>query len=98
MPDTTFEEACRCPQCGTPGEDRSQQTIPGGDKVHMLYCVNSRCKWSAEAPWLVQVRPDGTIPTRKPGPQQFQPRSEDYYAAGRRYLEDAIGKDLRDES
>lgn len=60
----TFEEACRCPNCGEPGEDRSQKLAPGmpvGTKIHMVYCVKTGCDWF-NTPWMVQTNPDGTVP------------------------------------
>jgi hypothetical protein len=44
----------------------------------------------------VQVLPNGEIAERKAGPQQFAKRSADYEAYGRRVVEDAVKRDLRD--
>lgn len=61
MPDTTLEEARRCPKCGEPG-------APGGfvpqrdkSKVYTFHCENNRCKWFETGGWLVHVNPDGSI-------------------------------------
>jgi hypothetical protein len=67
MPETTFEEAKRCPKCKMPGDDVSQTVITdkelkmGKATVHMIYCRNDGCPWHNTA-WSVQVNPDGTIP------------------------------------
>jgi hypothetical protein len=95
----TFEEAKLCPFCEKPGEDASSVPLPQGrGTMHLIYCRNSLCQWY-NTNWFVQVRPDGTIPNRlqEKGPAEFQPRSNDFEAIGRRHLEDALKRDLRDE-
>lgn len=62
----TFEEAKKCPKCGSPGEDR--QTIPAppgasvGAKLHYIYCTRSLCPWYNTVCQVIQVNKDGSIP------------------------------------
>lgn len=62
MPDTTLEEAKRCPRCGEQGRFASASpTGRRGDMLHVFECLNARCKWYRKSGWVVQVRRDGTI-------------------------------------
>jgi hypothetical protein len=63
MADTTFEEACRCPKCGEPGQEVAAENrrMRSGAELKQIYCRNARCNW-LDTPWVVQVNPDGTIP------------------------------------
>lgn len=67
MPDTTLEEARRCPKCSEPGADAGAIAAPSspgvtrGAVLRKFTCMNGRCKWFGEF-WMVQVNPDGTIP------------------------------------
>lgn len=98
MPDTIMEEASRCPTCREPGREMS--IAPAKDhagKVHIFACENVRCRDVGER-WLVQVRPDGTIPQADKGPKAFPKMSNDMVSHGMRVVEDAVGRDLRDSS
>lgn len=95
---TTFEIAKKCPKCHEPGEEISVQPAPGGNgQVHVFVCRNDRCK-AVDERWLVQTRPDGTVPNpeRNAGNKIYNPLSNDAIAAGQRMVEDAVQKDLRD--
>lgn len=65
MTDTTLDQARRCPTCEELG--RSAGTRPADSKnrragiLHIFRCENERCKKFGRD-WVVQVRPDGTIP------------------------------------
>lgn len=69
MPESTFEEAKRCPRCKKPGNDRHQSLVRGarekgldpGTAVHYIYCENPVCPWY-ETNWIIQVNPDGSVP------------------------------------
>jgi len=62
MPDTTYEEAKRCPKCATPGRDTGTTTrVKGGGLLHNIVCVNPRCRWYNTS-YVVQTNPDGTVP------------------------------------
>lgn len=63
MPDTTFEEAKRCPQCEQPGKPHGTKSAGSrrAGTLHIFMCKNENCKWF-DTTWSVQVRPDGTIP------------------------------------
>jgi hypothetical protein len=62
---TTYEEACKCPKCGLPGDVRSKSPARGASRpgavVHMVYCVNDKCVWY-DTSWVIQVNSDGSIP------------------------------------
>jgi hypothetical protein len=65
MPDTTLEEARRCPTCTEPGDIESRKPFTGAERylgtLWVFVCKNQRCK-RYDRTWVVQVRPDGTIP------------------------------------
>lgn len=101
MPEpVTFEEACHCPKCGNPGEERTATNL-GRDhgQMHYIYCVSTLCPWF-DTPWMIQTLPDGTIPIREfdpniPGDFASKFPSADMNALGRRYIEDIVRRDLR---
>jgi hypothetical protein len=66
MPDTTFEEAKRCPKCGNPGQEKLVTPQRDGSRVHNFTCVTELCRWY-DTGWVVQVMADGSIPIRQPG-------------------------------
>jgi hypothetical protein len=74
MPDTTFEEAKRhyeCQELGVEVGTNKPEGAPYGTLVHIIECKNERCKGYQER-WLVQTRPDGTVPTPgERGPKAF---------------------------
>jgi hypothetical protein len=74
MPDTTFEEAKRHSVCGEIGLEvgtTKPEGAPRGTLVHIIECQNERCQDHKER-WLVQTRPDGTVPTPgERGPKAF---------------------------
>jgi hypothetical protein len=63
----SWEEARRCPGDGSPGEVVSKTPakrgsgLPPGTQFVTLQCKNNRCAYN-ETPYIVQIRPDGTIP------------------------------------
>lgn len=62
MPDSTYEEAKRCPKCKEPGQQTGTKPGKNNTTLHEFTCKNERCRWCNSAPWIVQVNPDGTIP------------------------------------
>jgi len=62
VPDTTYEEAKRCPKCDKPGRDTGATRRVRNGLLHTIECVNERCKWYKQPGWQVQVNHDGTIP------------------------------------
>jgi hypothetical protein len=94
MPDSTLEQAKRCPKCAEPGElSRSlTQPRPGGKgfrreqvTVNVYICKNERCR-DANQTWIVQVNADGSIPERKKGPKEF-PNSKRMEQMGKSYVD-----------
>lgn len=61
MPETTFEEAKRCPICEQPGAIAGAKPGPHGSQLHTIVCKNNRCRWYDTA-YVVQVNADGTVP------------------------------------
>lgn len=62
MTDSTLDEARRCPKCGQPGaEDKRTPQRTGGVSI-TFGCRNNRCLWFGQPGWVVDVRPDGTLP------------------------------------
>jgi hypothetical protein len=59
----SWEEARRCPRCGTAGVEVGQQSDGGGGKIKVLECHNEACSWGeTHERFMVQIRHDGTIP------------------------------------
>lgn len=60
-----YEEAKRCPKCQQPGDKVSEHSagpeFKPGTKAHIIMCRNELCRWY-DTTWVVQVRPDGTVP------------------------------------
>jgi len=98
MTTTTFEDACHCPKCDNPGEERVTTKLARGHGVmHYIYCVSELCPWF-DTPWMVQTLDDGSVPIREMdtrAPNDFQPMSQEMKAMGRRYMEDILRRDLR---
>jgi hypothetical protein len=75
----TYEEAKRCPECGSAGVEVKVQpapNVPGvtrGAKLHTIRCPNLLSQHGVDAPgqpslapvWLVQVNPDGSVPPKQ---------------------------------
>jgi hypothetical protein len=78
---TTLEEASLCPKCGEPGmflqENKNVPKLRPGSTVRFYRCDNERCPTYGQG-IIVQVNPDGTIPTRSTkGPKQFPALPDD---------------------
>jgi hypothetical protein len=73
MTDTTYDAARRCSKCGELGELTKKEpfkarygdrrNVTSGAQLHTIVCMNERCKWYETVCRLIQVNPDGTIPT-----------------------------------
>jgi hypothetical protein len=95
----TMDEAKICSKCGEPGETVSikpaREQYQG--KVHIIECKNERCKGydpidKMGRRWIVQVKPDGTIPdarstTDRKGGGSFPQMSPGQQAAAQRGIE-----------
>lgn len=96
---TTFEEAKKCPKCGLPGDDASQQPVQAarGKRAvaHVIYCRNRLCKWF-DTSWIVQVNEDGSIPEEYAGmgPKKYPALSQESQSR----VEDAIRAQLDAET
>ena len=79
MPDTTFEEAKRCPDCKEPGLEigvtslSRNMEVTRGAVLHTFTCKNERCR-GFELNWVVQTNPDGSIPQPDPHREKFFPK------------------------
>jgi hypothetical protein len=60
---TTWDEANRCPEDQYTGIVQSRKSYKGGGQIVTLTCPQTRCQYY-EDPWIVQVRPDNTVPDR----------------------------------
>jgi hypothetical protein len=61
----SYEEAKHCPKCGQQGKlGKTHTKLSGrpGAKLEEWFCQNERCRWY-NTPWVIQLNPDGTIPT-----------------------------------
>ena len=85
---TTWEEASACPADGSPGKVANRKAQPGGGQLVTLTCNQTRCQYHADG-WIVQVRPDNTIPDkidprtreRLPAPSMSNTRRDEVLAA-----------------
>lgn len=63
MTDTSYDEARRCYRCKELGKQVSDR--PASERymgrIHTYRCMNARCI-GFERDWIIQVRPDGSIP------------------------------------
>lgn len=62
MTDTTLDAARRCPRCEQPGVEVNKKSLRGGGTSFTFGCRNERCRWFNQPGWVVDVRPDGTLP------------------------------------
>lgn len=89
MPDTTLEEAKRCPICKEPGSQtgKTKETRENGRKANVLQmtCMNEACRWF-NTNWIIQVNADGSIPTRTKADKEFD-NSSRMVTMGERYIE-----------
>lgn len=99
----TVEQAAKCPKCGKPGRLNysAKHTDDNGvdwDVVAYI-CDNELCIW-LNTGWLVQSDKNGIVYQRDQGERgqdkQFERMSPDLKAAGRRYLEDIVRRDLEE--
>lgn len=63
MAEPTYEEAKRCPRCEQPGAENGSRPAPERHmgRLQIFKCLNERCA-RFEGIWIVQIRPDGSIP------------------------------------
>ena len=87
---TAYEEATRCPRCKHPGKVTAIKPAPNGT-AHVVDCQTATCEWY-DTSWVVQVRPDGTIPDRTKdanlGPKLYPAYTPGQEAMARRIIED----------
>jgi hypothetical protein len=60
----TWDEASRCPRHQLTGKEESRRPMKGGvqgGELITLTCPQDECEYK-DVGWIVQVRPDGTIP------------------------------------
>ena len=92
----SMDEAMRCYKCSKTGVeiDVKPAREKHQGKVHIIECRNELCI-NYEQRWMVQVRPDGTIPifeNSRKSSKSFPKMSVSGEALARRGIEDAIGK------
>ena len=74
---STWAEASKCPRDGAQGSIESERNGSGamrGSKMVTVICPNTRCSFH-DVGWVVQIRPDNTIPDPQvveQRPQQFR--------------------------
>lgn len=97
----TLEEAKRCFKCDQPGLEISD--MPARERhqgrVKIMECQNPLClNTGPNGRWIIQVRPDGTIPKQRPSNlRSFPALTPGQQAAALRELEDTARRDLRGE-
>lgn len=102
MTETTFEEATRCPKCKQPGEVVSTKKVTDRDlkmgkaTANTVMCHNPVCTW-VNTNWVVQVNPDGSIPTTDYSKHENK-RFPNRGAAVEQRVLDAVAKQLAQET
>ena len=104
MPDrgetASMDEAMRCYKCENTGEQVSIN--PCREKwqgmAHTIECKNPLCR-NFEQRWIVQVRPDGTIPVNRgsKGAKSYPAMSTGIQSLARRGIEEVTGKRIDEE-
>lgn len=98
--ETTLEEARRCPKCKQPGEFVSEAPAPRGEGITRgatlkhYQCANSRCRWFGQICRIVQVNPDGTIPSPNQKRVKQYPERPDLVDQVNKQLEDQIRMEM----
>jgi len=91
---TTWDQASKCPRDGAfTGKVTSRKAVKGGQLV-TLECPEDNCPYHLDG-WIVQVRPDGTIPDAvvpSERERQFAPTSMS--ASRRRLVMDALDRQV----
>ena len=95
---TTWDEASKCPRDGAyTGIVKTRKTIPGQGQLVELQCPEDHCPFH-ETGWIVQVRPDGTIPDKAEVREKQFPKtssSETRRRAALDLLEEQVQRELR---
>jgi len=75
--DTTYDTARRCYRCNELGQHIGTRPAPERrmGSFHVYQCRNERCV-GFERDWIIQVRPDGTIPTPETNREKSFPMEE----------------------
>lgn len=69
---SSWEDASRCPADQSPGKEQGKRPFNGGQLI-TLTCQNTRCEYN-DTGWVVQIRPDGTIPEPTTERDKFFPK------------------------
>lgn len=94
---TSWDEASKCPADGSTGRVVNRRR-EGRSQLVTLACTNTRCAYHEDG-WVVQIRPDNTIPdpidpnTRE---KRFAPTSMAH--ARRRMVLDALEEQIASET
>lgn len=78
MTDSTLDAARRCPRCEQPGVEEKRTPQSKGGMTITYGCKNDRCRWFNQPGWVVDVRPDGTIPDPNRHRTKAFPKMPDY--------------------
>lgn len=86
MTDSTLDLARRCPECEELGKPYGVRPAPERrGQLHIFVCANDRCKKVGRT-WIVQIRPDGTVPEPTLNREKQFPQDE---GTARQRIEDA---------
>ena len=94
MTDTTLDEARRCPKCEQPGVENNRRPIRGGGTSIEFGCRNERCRWYNQPGWIVDVRPDGTLPNPDRHRSKAFPKMPDLTARMQESVDRQIEREL----
>jgi len=78
MTDTTLDAARRCPRCQELGVEENRKPQRGGGTTLTFGCRNERCRWYKQPGWVVDVRPDGTLPDPNRHRNKVFPKMPDF--------------------
>lgn len=94
MTDTTLDAARRCPKCEQPGVEENRRHMRGGGMSITFGCHNERCRWYGQPGWVVDVRPDGTLPDPDRHRSKAFPKMPDFTDRMRETVDKQLEREL----
>lgn len=94
MTDTTLDAARRCPRCEQPGVEAKRRSQRNGGMRYEFECKNERCRWYNQPGWVVDVRPDGSIPDPDRPRSKMFPQMPDFTDRIRESVDNQLAREL----
>jgi hypothetical protein len=93
---TSWDEASQCPDDQFTGKVINRKPIRGQGTLVTLECPNERCQYH-ETGWVVQVRPDNTIPDKLDLSTREKQYRNTMTEAAKQQVRDALAQQVLDE-